>query len=109
MKKNKVTIGKVFTTIVWPRRNTILIGLVLIVFSTLSSLVLPASIKYVVDDVFKNRDMEKLKLIVGAVMIAITIQATTGFLLTRILSVEAQHLISILRAQVQRQILRLPI
>jgi len=41
--------------------------------------------------------------------VAILVQATTSFLLTRILSVQAQFLISELRAQVQKKVLSLPI
>ena len=42
-------------------------------------------------------------------MTAILVQAVTSFLLTRILSVQAQYLISELRAQVQKKVLSLPI
>jgi ABC-type multidrug transport system fused ATPase/permease subunit len=109
MKKNRVTISHVFRTIIWPRRNMILVGLILIIISTLSSLVLPWSSKYLFDDVIAKGDTRMLKIILGAVMAAIAVQATTSFLLTRLLSVEAQHLISVLRAQVQKHILKLPI
>jgi subfamily B ATP-binding cassette protein MsbA len=50
-----------------------------------------------------------LRYLLLAVVAAIVIQAVTSFLLTKILSVEAQRLISVLRAQVQRKILRLPV
>jgi ABC-type multidrug transport system fused ATPase/permease subunit len=109
MKKNRVTISHVFRTIIWPRRNMILVGLLLIIISTISSLVLPWSSKYLFDDVIAKGDTRMLKIILGAVMAAIAVQATTSFLLTRLLSVEAQHLISVLRAQVQKHILKLPI
>lgn len=109
MKKSKVTIGHVFKTIVWPRRNIIFIGLILIVISRLASLVLPLSSKYLVDDVIQKGDLDMLKYLIIAVIGSIVIQAITSFLLTKLLSVEAQHLISVLRAQVQKQILRLPI
>ncbi len=109
MKKNRVTIGHVFKTIVWPRRNIILVGLVLIVISRLSGLVLPAATKYLMDEVVVKHDLNMLKLILIAVTVSIIIQAITSFLLTKLLSVEAQHLISVLRAKVQKQILRLPV
>ena len=35
-KKPKVTIGKAFKTIIWPRRNLVFIGLILIVIKSLS-------------------------------------------------------------------------
>lgn len=109
MKKSRVTIGHVFKTIVWPRRNIILVGLVLIIISRLSGLILPGATKYLMDEVIVKHDMEMLKVILIAVVGSIIVQAITSFLLTKLLSVEAQHLISVLRAQVQKQILRLPV
>ena len=108
-KKSKITIGHVFKTIIWPRRKVVLVGLVLIVISRLAGLVLPGATKYLMDDVIAKQDMQMLRYLLIAVVAAIVVQAITSFLLTRILSVEAQRLISILRAQVQKKILRLPV
>ncbi len=108
-KKPKITIAHVFKTIIWPRRKIVLIGLVLIVISRLAGLVLPGATKYLMDDVIVNKDLEMLRYLLVGVVAAIIVQAITSFLLTRILSVEAQRLISILRAQVQQKILSLPV
>jgi ABC-type multidrug transport system fused ATPase/permease subunit len=107
--KPKITIRHVFKTIIWPRRKIVLVGLVLIVISRLAGLVLPGATKYLMDDVIADKDVEMLKYLLAAVVAAIIIQAVTSFLLTKILSVEAQRLISILRSQVQKKILRLPV
>ncbi len=107
--KPKINILHVFKTIVWPRRRVIGLGLVLIIISRLAGLILPGASKYLMDDVIVGKDFEMLKLLLAAVVGAIIIQSATSFLLTRILSVEAQRLISILRAQVQKKILQLPI
>lgn len=109
MSKSKVTIGHVFKTIVWPRRNILAIGLVLIIISRLASLVLPGASKYLMDNVIAEGDMQMLKTLVIAVGAAIVVQSITSFLLTRILSVEAQHLIAQLRVQVQKKIIYLPV
>lgn len=109
MSKSKVTIGHVFKTIVWPRRNLLFIGLILIVISRVSGLVLPWASKYLVDEVIANKNITLLYYLLGGVVGAIIIQAVTSFLLTKLLSVEAQHLISVLRVKVQKQILRLPV
>jgi len=109
MAKSKISIGQVFKTIIWPRKNTLFVGLILIVISRLASLILPGATKYLMDDVVVNKDMEMLKLLLLAVTGAIVVQSITSFLLTRILSVEAQRLISELRVQVQKQVLHLPI
>lgn len=108
-KKSRINILHVFKTIVWPRRRIIAVGLVLIVISRLAGLVLPGASKYLMDDVIVNKDTEMLKWLLFAVVGAIIVQAATSFMLTNILSVEAQRLISILRAQVQQKILQLPI
>ncbi|MBE9489529.1 MAG: ABC transporter ATP-binding protein [Bacteroidetes bacterium] len=108
-KKSKVTMIKAFKTIIWPRRNLVFIGLILIVISRLSSFVLPWKSKVLLDDVIPNKDYDQLYNLMIIVGVAILIQAVTSFLLTRILSVEAQFLISELRAQVQKKVLSLPI
>lgn len=107
--KEKVTMAKVFRTIIWPRRKQLFIGLLLIVISRLAGLVLPGASKYLVDDVIPSSDFELLKWLILAVVLAVVIQSVTSFALTQILSVEAQNLISKLRAQVQAHIIRLPI
>lgn len=107
--KPKVTIGQAFKEFVWPRKNKVIIGIILIIISRLSSLVLPGASKYLIDDVIVNKDYETLTLLLWVVGVSILVQAISSYLLTRILSVEAQFLISKLRAKVQRKILSLPI
>ncbi|HMB62060.1 MAG TPA: ABC transporter ATP-binding protein [Eudoraea sp.] len=109
MANKSVSILKAFKTIIWPRRNLVLIGLGLIVISKAASFVAPLSLKYLMDDIIPNKDIEFLKVLVTVVVLAILVQAVTSFLLTRILSVQAQYMISELRAQVQKKILSLPI
>lgn len=109
MSKQKASLGHVFKTIVLPRKNLLLLGLVLIIISRLASLVLPAASKYLIDDVIANKDFEMLKTLLIGVASAIIVQASTSFALTRLLSVEAQHLIAQLRVKVQKQIIQLPI
>ena len=109
MADKKVSILKAFKTIIWPRRNLVFIGLILIVISKAASFVAPMSLKYLMDDIIPNKDLPFLKLLIGIVIVAIFVQAVTSFLLTKILSVQAQYMISELRAQVQHKILALPI
>ncbi|WP_282116750.1 ABC transporter ATP-binding protein [Cellulophaga baltica] len=109
MAEKKVSILTAFKTIIWPRRNLVFIGLLLIVISKAASFVAPMSLKYLMDDIIPNKDIHLLKILVGVVALAILVQAITSFLLTKILSVQAQYLISELRAQVQKKVLSLPI
>ena len=109
MADKKVSILTAFKTIIWPRRNLVFIGLVLIVISNAASFVGPISLKYFMDDVIPNKNVEMLKILVLVVALSILVQSVTSFLLTKILSVQAQYLISELRAQVQKKVLSLPI
>ncbi|XLS30623.1 ABC transporter ATP-binding protein [Flavobacteriaceae bacterium M23B6Z8] len=109
MSQRKVSIAKAFKTIIWPRRNIVFLGLFLIVISKLAGTVLPVSTKYLIDNVVINKDYDLLKILLVAVGVSALVQSSTSFLLTRILSVEAQRFIAILRAQVQKKVLSLPI
>jgi subfamily B ATP-binding cassette protein MsbA len=98
-----------FAAIIWPRRKLVLLGLFLIGVNRLSGLVLPGSSKYLIDNVIVEKDTSLLKVLLLVLGLAILVQSVTSFLLTRLLSVEAQHLIATLRAQMQKQIIQLPI
>ena len=108
-RPSTASLRRAFRDIIWPRRRLVGLGLLLILVNRLSGLVLPASTKYLVDDVIRKGHTQLLWTLVTAVAVAVTIQAATSFALTRLLSVEAQHLIAQLRAQVQAHVLRLPI
>ncbi len=108
-RPNATSIRRAFAEIVWPRRRLVFVGLLLILVNRLSGLVLPASTKYLVDDVIRQGRSQLLLTLLSAVAAAITVQAATSFLLTRLLSVEAQRLIAELRGQVQYHVLRLPV
>ena len=103
------SVGYVFRTILWPRRKLLFLGLLLIVVNRLAGLVVPGSSKFIVDNAIAKGDLPLLKLILVVVAFAILLQSSTSFFLTRLLSVEAQHLISLLRAKVQKHILHLPV
>ena len=109
MEKKKVNVMQAFKEFIWPRKGIVSVGLVLIVISRLASLVLPLKSKELLDEIIPNKDLDALMSMVLIVSGAILIQAVTSFALTRLLSVEAQLLISKLRAKVQKQVLSLPI
>ncbi|MER3375473.1 MAG: ABC transporter ATP-binding protein [Allomuricauda sp.] len=109
MPDKKVSILTAFKTIIWPKRKLVFIGLFLIAISKAASFVAPIASKHLIDDVIVNKDVNMLKYLVAGVMLAILVQAVTSFLLTKILSVQAQYLISELRAQVQKKVLALPV
>ena len=109
MSNQKVSITQAFKEFIWPRKGIVFVGLILIVISRLASLVLPLKSKVLLDEIIPNKDMDALLSMILLVSGAILIQALTSFALTRLLSVEAQLLISKLRAKVQKQILSFPI
>ena len=109
MTKKKVSFAWAFNEYILPRKKIIFIGLVLIIFKSLAGLVLPYATKNLIDEIIPAKDMHALTILLIVVSVAILIQSVTSFSLTRLLSVEAQHLISLLRAKVQRKLLTLPI
>ena len=111
-KPTKVTgnsLRHAFHEIIWPRRKLIAVGLFLILLNRLSGLVLPASTKYLVDGVLGQGQFDLLFRLLGLLVLAVIVQSASAYLLTLLLSVEAQHLIAQLRSQVQRHVLTLPV
>ncbi|HEY9170357.1 MAG TPA: ABC transporter ATP-binding protein [Lutibacter sp.] len=109
MSKTNVSYKWAFNEFIWPRKKIIFIGIILIIAKSLAGLVLPYASKSLIDEVIPSKDMQALTILLFVVCVAILIQALTSFELTRLLSVEAQHLISVLRAKVQKKLLTLPI
>jgi subfamily B ATP-binding cassette protein MsbA len=109
MSKTKVTYSWAFKEFIWPRKKIIFIGLILILIRSLAALVLPIASKNLIDEIIPSKDMNGMYWLLLIVFLSILVQAVTSFTLTKILSVEAQKLISILRTQVQRKLLKLPI
>ncbi|MFT5513664.1 MAG: ABC-type multidrug transport system fused ATPase/permease subunit [Bacteroidia bacterium] len=109
MSNKKVSFLWAAKEFIWPRKAIIFLGLGLIIIKSLAGLVLPYASKTLLDDVIPSKNVEAHTTLLLYVGIAIFVQAIISFALTRILSVEAQHLISVLRAKVQRKLLTLPI
>ena len=109
MSKNNVSFQWVFKEFIWPKRKILFFGLFLIMVRSLSGLVLPYASKSLIDEVIPSKDTNSLTLLLLIVCTALLFQSISAFSLTRILSVEAQHLISILRAKVQQKLLTLPV
>ena len=92
-----------------PRRHLLAVGLVLMVVNRLAGLVLPASIKFLIDDVIGKQRRDLLEPLVLAVILATAVQGATSFALTQSLSKAAQRLIAELRRKVQAHVGRLPV
>ena len=95
--------------LVRPRRGVLAFGMVLMAINRVSGLVLPASTKYLVDDIIGKKEYHLLRLLILVVVGATLIQGVTSFALTQLLSKAAQRLIAELRRKVQMHIGRLPV
>ena len=109
MRKNQVSFQWAFKQFILPRIKIVSFGLLLILIRSLSGLVLPYASKNLIDEVIPSKDTEALTYLLMVVCISLLLQSISSFSLTRILSVEAQHLISILRTKVQQKLLKLPV
>ena len=79
------------------------------VINRVAGLVLPASTKFLVDDVIGKHRANRLMPLVGVVLLATIVQGVTSFALTQTLSKAAQRLIAELRNRVQEHVGRLPL
>jgi ABC-type multidrug transport system fused ATPase/permease subunit len=92
-----------------PRRGILALGFVLMAINRVSGLILPATTKYLVDNVFLKHQSNLLTPIVAVVLGATVVQGLTSFTLTQLLSKSAQKMIAELRGKVQAHIGRLPV
>jgi subfamily B ATP-binding cassette protein MsbA len=95
--------------LVRPRRKLLALGFVLMLINRVAGLVLPASTRYLVDNIMLKKQVSLLEPLVLAVLCATLIQGATSFTLTQLLSKEGQRLIAELRRKVQEHVGRLPV
>ncbi|HEX9610360.1 MAG TPA: ABC transporter ATP-binding protein [Gemmatimonadales bacterium] len=95
--------------LIWRHRRRLGAGLLLMLVNRLAGLVLPASSKYLIDQVIGQRQVELLGTIALAAGAATIVQAITSFGLSQILGVAAQRAITEMRKTLQAFVLRLPI
>ncbi len=107
-QQDKRVVWREARDIIWQRRYRLVLGFVLMVFGRLAALVLPATSKYLIDEVIGNGRAELLAPLATAVGIATLIQASAGFANSQILGVAAQHAITEMRKTVHDHVLRLP-
>jgi subfamily B ATP-binding cassette protein MsbA len=111
-QKKRVTVSAAWREareLVWKHRRRLALGLVLMLISRLAGLVLPASSKWLIDEVVGKSRTELLMPIALAAGIATLIQAVTSFVLSQILGVAAQRAITDMRKRVQARVMRLPV
>ncbi|HEV8370354.1 MAG TPA: ABC transporter ATP-binding protein [Pyrinomonadaceae bacterium] len=95
--------------LIWQHRYRLALGMLLMIINRLVGLVLPATSKYLIDDVVLQRKGELLLPLALAAGAATLVQAVTSFSLSQILGVAAQRAITEMRKSVQEHVERLPI
>ena len=94
--------------LVWAHRGRLGLGLGLMLINRLAGLVLPASSKFLIDDVIGQGRAELLVPLALAAGGATILDAATAFALSQVLGVAAQRAIANMRMSLQRHITRLP-
>ena len=96
-------------TLIWARRGRIGLGLALMLVNRLAGLVLPASSRYLIDDIAGKVRADLLMPLAFAAGAATLVQAVTSFALSQVLGVAAQRAITDMRRQVEEHVARLPV
>ena len=92
-----------------PRRGLLAVGFAIMAVNRVAGLVLPASSKFLIDDIIGKRHLQLLVPLVLAIIGATAVQAVSSYALTQLLSKAAHRLIFDLRRQVQAHVGRLPV
>jgi ATP-binding cassette, subfamily B, putative efflux pump len=95
--------------LVWAHRKRLALGLFLMLINRLSGLVLPATTKYLMDDVITQGHWELLPTLAMAAGGATVVDAVTAFANSQVLGVAAQRAITEMRKDVEAHVMRLPI
>ena len=95
--------------LLWTHRRSVGLGLALMLVSRAAGLVLPASSKWLIDEVLGKGNAALLVPLAMAAGAATLVQAITSFSLSQVVSVAAQRAISQLREEVQAHLVRLPV
>ncbi|MBI2221493.1 MAG: ABC transporter ATP-binding protein [Acidobacteria bacterium] len=95
--------------LVWARRGRLAVGLVLMLINRVSGFVLPATSKFLIDDVIGRGRRELLVPLALAAGGATIVQAVTSFGNSQVLGVAAQRAITDMRRRVEAHVARLPV
>jgi len=111
-KKKRITPASAWRDareLIWAHRYRLALGMLLMILNRVVGLVLPASSKYLIDDVILKQRAELLIPLALAAGGATLVQALTSFSLSQVLGVAAQRAITEMRKSVQQHVARLPI
>jgi len=109
--KKKFTAGawEEARALVWVHRKRLALGLFLMLVNRLAGMVLPATTKYLMDDVISRGHWDLLPRLALAAGLATCLDAATAFANSQVLGVAAQRAITDMRKEVEAHVMRLPI
>src|SRR5436189_3242047 len=111
-KKKKVDYSNAWQearVLIVARRGRLALGLALMLVNRVAGMVLPATSKYLIDDVIGRRQADLLVPLALAAGAATLVQAITSFALSQVLGVAAQRAITDMRRRVEAHVARLPV
>ncbi len=103
------TVWREARTLVLAHKGRLSIGLALMIVNRLVGLVLPATSKFLIDDVIGKQRADLLMPLAIAAGAATVVQAATSFALSQVLGVAAQRAITDMRRRVEAHVARLPV
>jgi ABC-type multidrug transport system fused ATPase/permease subunit len=95
--------------LIWTHRHRLLLGLALMVVNRLAGLVLPATSKFLMDDVITRGNWDLLPTLAMAAGAATLVETATSFANSQVLGVAAQRAITDMRKDVEAHVMRLPV
>jgi len=108
-KKHAFKLSREAMKLLAPRWGVLSFGFGLMVINRLAGLVLPGSLRYLLDDVIHKEQYNLLGPLVLVIACATIVQGITSYSLTQLLSKSSQRMINELRVKVQAHIGRLPV
>jgi len=103
------TVWREARALIWAHRKRLSLGLGLMVIDRLAGLVLPATSKYLIDNVIGQHQWGLLPVLAIAAGVATIVDASASFALSQVLGVAAQKAITDMRKSVEAHVLRLPV
>jgi subfamily B ATP-binding cassette protein MsbA len=109
--KKKITPGAwaEARALIWKHRKRLALGLCLMLVNRMAGLVLPATSKWLMDEVVARQRWDLLPKLALAGGVATLVESATSFSLSQVLGVAAQRAIAEMRKQVEAHVMRLPI
>ena len=108
-KLKRANVWREAREIIWRYRRRVAFGLVVMTIGRIAGMAIPASSKFLIDDVLGEGRADLLLPLAIGVAVAALLQGGTSFALSQILGVTAQRAITEMRKTVQAHVARLPV